>query len=254
MTAIHVRVEEKVEVWTIDNESRRNALSRSVVEALAFQLDAVKLRSEARVIVLRGAGDKAFCAGADLKERADMTLDEVRVFLLKLRQTFSAFELSDKVFVAFLNGGAFGGGLELALSCDLRCAAPHAECGLTEVTLGIIPGAGGTQRLPRIVGKSVAKSLILSGRKVDATEAVKLGLIQQTAQMDEVLVLAQNIARNAPLALAAAKHAIDEGLTLPMSEALELESSYYAKTLSSADRLEGLRAFAEKRVPRFVGK
>jgi enoyl-CoA hydratase/carnithine racemase len=254
VNAIQVQALEQVEVWTLNNESRRNALSRSVVDALATEIDAVNLRPDARVIVVRGAGDKAFCAGADLKERADMTVDEVRLFLQKLRQTFCAFESSNKVFVAYLNGSALGGGLELALSCDLRFAAPHAECGLTEVTLGIIPGAGGTQRLPRIVGKSIAKSLILSGRKVGAAEAVRLGLVEKSAPFDEVLALAQNIARNAPLALAAAKHAVDEGLTLSMAEALELESSYYSKTLSSIDRTEGLKAFAEKRAPRFIGK
>src|SRR5262249_45264958 len=146
-----------IEVWTIDGAPRRNPISRAMLTELEGHVARVSGGTGVRVVVLTGAGDKAFCAGADLKERAAMYEDEVRGFLEALRRTFRAVERSDCVFIAALNGAAFGGGTELALSCDLRVAAPEAELGLTEVKLGIIPGGGGTQRLTRLVGPGRAK-------------------------------------------------------------------------------------------------
>jgi enoyl-CoA hydratase/carnithine racemase len=207
-----------------------------------------------RAVVLTGAGSKAFCAGADLKERASMSPEEVRAFLDQLRRTFRALELSDCVFVAFLNGVAFGGGTELALCCDLRVVAAEAELGLTEVKLGIIPGAGGTQRLPRLVGKGVAKELILTGRRVAAAEAVQLGLASKVGTLDDARALAKTICENAPIAVSAAKHAVDEGAHLELDAALALEQEKYALTLGTEDRLEGLKAFAEKRPPVYRGR
>ena len=136
-----------IEIWTIDGEGRRNAISRAMLQELASLVERVSAAREIRVVILTGAGDKAFCAGADLKERGTMGEPEVRAFLDELRRTLRAIEKSDCIFIAALNGTAFGGGTELALACDLRVAAPAAELGLTEVKLGIIPGGGGTQRL-----------------------------------------------------------------------------------------------------------
>jgi enoyl-CoA hydratase/carnithine racemase len=204
--------------------------------------------------VLRGAGTKAFCAGADLKERTTMTPDEVTAFLGLMRKTFRALELSDCVFIAFINGAAFGGGTELSLCCDLRVIAPEAEMGLTEVKLGIIPGAGGTQRLPRLVGKGVAKELILTGRRVSATEAVSIGLASRVGSQEDAAGLAKQICENAPIAVSLAKHAIDEGAHLELDAALELEHQKYSKTIGTEDRLEGLKAFAEKRAPVYRGR
>jgi len=247
-----------VELWTIDGEARRNAIGRALLRALEAEVARVSAGRDVRVVVLTGAGDKSFCAGADLKERAGMSEAEVRAFLDGLRRTFRSLETSDAVFIAALNGAALGGGTELALSCDLRLAAPSAELGLTEVRLGIIPGGGGTQRLSRLVGPGRAKDLVLTGRRVAAAEALALGLVNRVAAegklAEEALALAAQVASNAPVAVAAAKHAISEGLALPIDEALALELRHYEKVLGTEDRLEGLRAFAEKRAPAFRGK
>lgn len=243
-----------LEQWTINGEARRNALSRAMVKELGEHVARVSRDRSVRAVVLTGAGTKAFCAGADLKERAGMTPDEVTAFLQAMRTTFRALELSDCVFIAFVNGAAFGGGTELSLCCDLRVIAAEAELGLTEVKLGIIPGAGGTQRLPRLVGKGVAKELILTGRRVSATEAVALGLVSRVGTLEDARALARTVCENAPIAVAAAKHAIDEGAHLDLDTALALEQQQYALTLGTEDRLEGLKAFAEKRPPVYKGR
>ncbi len=253
-----------VEVWTINGEARRNAISRAMLSELAGNVRRVSERSpdgslnETRVVVLTGAGDKAFCAGADLKERAGMSEPEVRTFLTTLRQTLRALELSDCVFIAAINGSAFGGGTELSLACDLRVAAPHAELGLTEVRIGIIPGGGGTQRLSRLIGPGRAKELILTGRRIGAEEAFGFGLVNKVAPpgglLETALAFASAIVEAAPVAVATAKHAVDEGYALELDRALELELQKYERVLATEDRLEGLRAFAEKRPPRFQGR
>lgn len=246
-----------IEVWTIDGEARRNAISRAMLAELSRRVAEVDAR-RTRVVVLTGAGDKAFCAGADLKERSTMTEAEVRAFLQSLRDTLRAIERADCVFIAAINGAALGGGTELALACDVRFASATAELGLTEVKLGIIPGGGGTQRLPRAIGPARAKEFILTGRRIPATEAAALGLVARVsspaALRDEAITLARTIAGNAPIAVAAAKHAIDEGFGKGLDEALSLELAHYQKTLGTSDRLEGLKAFAEKRPPRFEGR
>jgi enoyl-CoA hydratase/carnithine racemase len=244
-----------IERWTINGEARRNALSRAMVAELEHHLDRVgDTFPSVRTVVLTGAGDKAFCAGADLKERATMSEGDVRGFLEALRETFQTIEKSHTVFIAAINGAAFGGGTELALSCDLRVIAPSAEMGLTEVKLGIIPGGGGTQRLPRLIGKGRAKDLILSGRRVGAEEALRLGLADRIGGVDVAQQLAEQIVENAPIAVYAAKHAIDEGSHLEMGEALMLEQRAYELVLKTQDRLEGLKAFADKRKPVWAGK
>lgn len=244
-----------IERWTINGEAKRNALSRAMVNELAGHVKRVSGVDRAvRAVVITGAGSKAFCAGADLKERATMSEDEVRLFLSSLRATFRALELSDCVFIAAINGAAFGGGTELALSCDLRVLHESAELGLTEVKLGIIPGGGGTQRLPRLIGKGAAKDLILTGRRVAATEALSLGLVNRIGDAEAALELAKQVVENAPIAVGLAKHAIDDGQHLGLDDALALEQRFYEDTLGTQDRLEGLKAFAEKRRPVFQGK
>jgi enoyl-CoA hydratase/carnithine racemase len=246
-----------VEVWTLDGEARRNSISQAMLGELATRVDDAAAR-RVRAVVLTGAGDKAFCSGADLKERATMNEGEVRAFLEKLRATFRALELADTIYIAALNGAAFGGGTELALSCDLRLASSTAELGLTEVKLGIIPGGGGTQRMARLIGPGRAKELILTGRRVAAAEALALGIVNRVSEpaalLDDALALAQEIGGNAPIAVAAAKHAVDEGLDLPLEQGLVCEQLHYAKTLGTQDRLEGLAAFREKRKPVYLGK
>ena len=246
------------EVWTINGESRRNAISRALAVELESAIARVGASRETRVVVLTGAGDKAFCAGADLKERATMSEADVRHFLEKLRVTLRLVETSDCVFIAAINGLALGGGTEIALACDRRVASSSAELGLTEVKLGIIPGGGGTQRLSRLIGPGRAKDLILTGRRVSAQEAFSLGLVNRVAEPSAVVstacALAESIVENAPVAVSTAKHAIDEGLDLALEDALRLEHHKYETVLKTEDRLEALAAFVEKRKPVFKGR
>jgi enoyl-CoA hydratase/carnithine racemase len=246
------------ELWTIDGESRRNTLTRALVEEMEQQIARVSGQRHVRAVVLTGAGDKAFCAGADLKDRAKMSHDEIKAWLVLLHRAFRAAETAPQVFIAALNGVAFGGGLELALACDLRVADPGASMGLTEVKLGIIPGAGGTQRLPKAVGVSRAKELIFTGRRVPAAEALAMGLVNKLSapggSVSEALDLAAEIGQNAPLAVAQAKAAINGGLHLAWDDAALLEREMYHPLLTTKDRLEGLAAFHEKRTPNFRGE
>lgn len=248
-----------VAVLTLDREARRNALSRDTLFALGRLGRELVADSSVRAIVITGAGDKAFCAGADLKERQGMSTDDVRVQVGLYRTELGVLDTSPKPVIAALNGVAFGGGLELALICDLRVAAPHVELALPETTLGIIPGAGGTQRLPRVVGEARAKEMILLGRKLKAAEALAWGLVNRVSPegvsvLDDTLAWIDPIANGAPIAQAAALGAIEASYEVPLSHGLELERVFYDETVRSEDRLEALRAFAEKRKPAFQGK
>ncbi len=247
-----------VEIWTIDGESRRNSISLRMLSELRSLLGRAAADASLRCVVLTGAGDKAFCSGADLKERVAMSGEDVHAFHAGLRAAFRAIEQAPQVFVAAVNGAALGGGLELALACDIRVAAEPAQLGLPEVSLGIIPGGGGTQRLARLVGVARAKDLVLTARRVGAAEALAMGLVAEVAPAGRLLVqataLAERIARNAPVALRQAKRAIDGGFHLPLEEALALENRMYQDCLGTKDRLEALRAFAEKRPPVFTGE
>lgn len=247
-----------VAILVIDREARRNALSRETLLAFGRLGRECVADPTVRAIVVTGAGDKAFCAGADLKERQHMTPDDVRVQVGLYRTELGVLDRSPKPVIAALNGVAFGGGLELALVCDLRVAAPIAEVALPETTLGIIPGAGGTQRLPRIVGEARAKEMILLGRKLTAHEALAWGLVNRVSPegadvLEDTLCWIEPIANGAPVAQSAALRAIDASYDTTLELGLELERVFYDETLRSADRVEALRAFAEKRKPAFTG-
>jgi enoyl-CoA hydratase len=248
----------EVEVWTIDGAPRRNSLTMAMLRQLHAELARVASRRALRCVVLTGAGDRAFCAGADLKERAGMSDEDVHRFHRDLRAALRGIETSPKVFLAAVNGAALGGGLELALACDLRVLSSAAEVGLPEVALGIIPGGGGTQRLARAIGVARAKDLVLTARRLGAEEALRWGLASKVAAperlRDEALALAEAVARNAPISLRQAKRAIDGGFHLPLEEALDLENRMYQDCLGTKDRKEALAAFAEKRRPVFNGE
>jgi enoyl-CoA hydratase/carnithine racemase len=247
-----------VEIWTIQGEARRNSLTMALLLELRDRVSGAAADRTLRAVILTGAGERAFCAGADLKERARMAVEEVHAFHGTLRDALRGIERAPQVFVAAVNGAALGGGLELALACDLRIVAEGAELGLPEVSLGIIPGGGGTARLPRLVGVARAKDLVLTARRIGAAEALALGVVSRIAPatrlMAEALAFAEQVARNAPVSLRQAKRAIDEGFGLPLDEALALENRLYQDCIGTRDRVEALRAFAEKRPPVFTGE
>lgn len=234
-----------------------NALSRRLVNELRGAIGAIAADRSVRAVVVTGAG-KAFSAGADLKERRGFTLDETRAFLDELGAALRELAALPCPVIAAINGAAFGGGLEVALACDLRIAAEGAPMGLVETRLGIIPGAGGTQRLARLIGVARAKELIFTGRRFDAAAARGWGIVQHVVPPGELEAaaarLAEEIAASGPLAVAQAKSAIDEGIDGPLADGLAVERRHYEVVLVSADRDEGLAAFAEKRTPVFHGR
>jgi methylglutaconyl-CoA hydratase len=249
---------ERVAWLTLDRPEAANALSRALVTSVREAVATLRGEPLPPVLVLTGAGDKVFCAGADLKERRAMTLDETRAFLDELNQMMDEIAAYPQPVIAAIGGAAFGGGLELALACDIRLAAVGVQLGLPEVRLGIIPGAGGTQRLARLVGLATAKALVLTGHRIDAARAADLGLVAAAVPPNELRAeaarWAADLAAAGPLAVAQAKRALDDGYGRPLSEALALERACYEVVLASDDRDEGLRAFAEKRPPRFTGR
>ena len=245
-------------VLTIDGEAQMNVLSRPLVAELAQHARQAAVESSVRAVIVTGAGRRAFCAGANLKERQGWTEDDVRRWLVELHAGLREIERCPKPWIAAINGLALGGGCELALACDLRVIDPGAHLGLTETRIGVIPGGGGTVRLARLVGVGRAKDLILTARRVDAAEALQLGVVNRISAAGDVVpaatALANEVAANAPVAISAAKASVDEGWDLPMDAALARERHHYEKPLLSEDRLEGLRAFAEKRPPKWQGR
>jgi enoyl-CoA hydratase/carnithine racemase len=235
-----------------------NSLSFPMLRELRAAVEDVQFDASVRCVVITGAGDRAFCAGADLKERAGMSEDEVRRYIETIRSTFTLVENLPVPVIAAVNGVALGGGTELALASDLRLVSENATMGLTETSLAIIPGAGGTQRLPRIIGKAKAKELIFTARRLDASEALAVGLANKVVPLahlaEEAAAWAEAITKNGPVALRAAKRAIDRGLEMDLASGLVFESTCYEMTIPTEDRREGLAAFREKRKPVYQGK
>ncbi len=256
--AVTSRRQGRIAWLTLDRPEARNALSRALLGDLRQALAALAAEDIPPVLILTGAGDKAFCAGADLKERRAMGRQEAHAYVAEINGAMNEVAAFPGATIAAINGAALGGGLELALACDIRIAAEGCELGLPEVRLGIIPGAGGTQRVARLCGLAVAKEIILTGRRIDARRALALGLVSAVVPAgdlaSEAARLAGEIAEAGPLAVAQAKRAIDEGWGKPQAEALAVERACYEVVLASADRDEGLEAFAAKRKPRFTGK
>jgi methylglutaconyl-CoA hydratase len=246
-------------VWiTLNRPDARNALSREVNLQLQDLAADVEDREDVRFIVITGAGDKAFCAGADLKERRGVPAAETGPYLNAISGAINRWGDSRKPTICAMNGSAFGGGLELAMACDFRILVEGAEVGLTEVKLGIMPGAGGTQRLPRLIGEARAKELILLGRRIPAARALEIGLVHQVVPRAglraAVEALLAELATCAPLSLRCAKAAIERGHGKPIAEGLDIERECYDMTLYSDDRDEGLAAFTEGRPPRYIGR
>jgi methylglutaconyl-CoA hydratase len=247
-----------VAVWTLARPARQNSLAGETLERLCALAAAARGEPRVRCVVIAGEGDKVFCAGADLKERRGMSIEQVRAQLDLFRRCFDAIDRLDRPVIAAIDGAALGGGLELALACDLRVCAAHVTLGLTETRLAIIPGAGGTQRLPRTIGVARAKQMILLAERLGAEEAMRCGLVHRIAApgqraLDAALDWAEQLSHGAPLALAAALEAIDGAPDRDLPAGLDFERACYERTLLSQDRLEGLDAFLAKRPPKFRG-
>jgi enoyl-CoA hydratase/carnithine racemase len=235
-----------------------NSLDRPTLAEGAKFIKNLHFDKDVRVVILTGTGNKAFCAGADLKEREGMSMSNVRQYIRTIRDTFTDIENLPMPVICAINGVALGGGLELALACDIRIASENAKLGLTEVTLGIIPGGGGTQRLPRLVGRGKAKEMLFLGQRITAPEAFDIGLINRITSedklMDVAIEVAEQIVNNPPIAVQQAKIAINRGMEVELAEGLEIESAAYEVCIPTKDRLEALAAFKEKRKPVFKGE
>jgi enoyl-CoA hydratase len=246
-----------VATLTIDRPEKRNALSALVRSEIMAALDQLEQEADTRVVVLTGAGPKAFVAGADIGEFAQRGAIEQRA-AMEGRRVFDVVATFPKPTIASINGVALGGGCELAMACDLRIAARSARLGQPEVNLGILPGGGGTQRLPRLVGMGRAMRMILTGELIDAEQAERIGLVDEVvddeALADRTRELAQGIARHSPLALRLIKQAVRAAAEMPLAAGLALERELFVTAFSSDDRREGIEAFLEKRTPEFRGR
>lgn len=253
-----LEVKDYIAVVTLNRSSVMNALNYSLLLNLESVLTEIRLNQDVRVLIITAAGDKAFSSGADLKERRAMNPEQVRQFIYKIRKTFDDLANLPIPVLCAINGLALGGGTELALACDLRITVPGARLGLTETSLAIIPGAGGTQRLPRLIGISKAKELIFTARQVPALEALQLGLVNEVVPREELMIrtlaIAELIAANGPIAVRQAKLAINGGMNVDLASGLSLETAAYEGCIPTEDRLEALKAFQEKRQPIFQGK
>lgn len=257
MDFVKVEREGSVATLTIDRQDKLNAISPQVVEELGQAL--LELESEPpTAIVLTGAGEKAFVAGADIGQMSQMSAIEAKRFAEIGHAAMALLDRSPVPTIAAVNGFALGGGCEIALACDIRIAAENALFGFPEVGLGILPGMGGTQRLPRLIGPGLANELIFSGRRVEAAEAKEMGLVNRVVAQDEALNAAQQLAteisKNGPLAVRYAKAAANKALDVDIVSGLEYETDQFALLFSTEDAKEGMGAFSEKRKPEFKGQ
>lgn len=257
LSELLVKREGAIVVVTINRPEKLNALNKEVLEEFKRLVDVLETDKAPRALVLTGSGEKSFCVGADLKERQGMNEKDVLVRLEFVRQLYLRLEKLAIPTIAAINGTCLGGGLELALICDLRIAADNVTMGLPETSLAIIPGNGGTQRLTRVVGFAKAMELVLLAKRISAAEAMTLGLVNRVVPpgqaLNGALAMAGEIAEMGPIATRQAKAAIRGGLERTWEQALAWETECYKPCIYSKDRLEGLKAFAEKRKPHYHG-
>lgn len=261
MSYSHILLEtaaDGIALLTINRPTKLNALNRETLVELDDALSTVESEAGVKGLLLSGAGEKAFVAGADIQELAAAGAVDAQDISLRGQRLFRRLETLSKPSIAAINGFALGGGLELAMSCTLRVAAENARLGQPEVKLGIIAGYGGTQRLPRLVGRGRAMELLLTGEPIDAMEAHRIGLVNHVVPREQLLefcraLLARMLA-NGPLALRLTMQAVDAGLNMSLDEGLRYEAAAFAVSAATGDKQEGTRAFLEKRKPAFSGK
>jgi enoyl-CoA hydratase len=256
--AVDITRDGAVAIVTVNRPDALNALNTETNELLLAAASQLSVDEDVRAVVLTGAGDKAFVAGADVAEMQAFTPSQAEAFALLGHRLCTTIEGAPQPWIAAVNGFALGGGCELALACDIRYAAAEAKFGQPEVGLGITPGFGGTQRLPRVVGPGWAAYLVLSGRHVRAEEALRIGLVQavfpRAELMDKAMKLAVEIAARSRLTLQACKAAVQTALDVDLASGLEIETEIFSDCFATADQKEGMAAFLERRVPRFRGK
>ncbi|WP_416825351.1 enoyl-CoA hydratase-related protein [Ectobacillus polymachus] len=258
MTLVTWDVHSHIAYVTISRPEVLNCLNYETLQQLHEIVVRLRHSPDVRIVIFTGAGETAFCAGADLKERKSLNENEVRRNVKKIRDVFTDIAELPQPTIAAINGYTYGGGFELMLACDFRIAVEEASMGLTEVKWAIIPGAGGTQRLPRLIGEARAKELILTGRKITAQDAYQMGLLNQCVKKEELLSscekLAKEILKNAPVAIQQAKYAINHGAGVDLHTGLAIEAKAYEITIPTQDRVEALLSFEERRTPNFIGK
>ncbi len=246
-----------VATLTINRPDKLNALNQHVLSVLSERLAEVANNTEIRAVVLTGAGRKAFVAGADIAELLPMDYHAAMAFSQAGNQTFTQIERLNVPVIAAVNGFALGGGCELALACDVILASNRAKFGFPEVTIGVIPGFGGTQRLARLIGRNAAKHWVMTGDLFPATEAERIGLVYKLHEPEELfesaMAAARKMASRAPFAVAEAKRIVNRGIQLPLDYALESESRAFARCFQTEDQTEGMGAFIGKRKPQFTG-
>lgn len=252
---VKLDLEGPVAVLTIDRPKALNALNQQVLSELDAAITQVSARPDTRALIITGGGEKAFVAGADIGEMAGYTTAQALAFATRGHQVLARLEALPIPVIAAVNGFALGGGLELALACDFVYASEKAKLGLPEVSLAVIPGFGGTQRLTRLLGRARAKELILTGDPIDAAKAKEIGLVLEVLAPEALLPrckeVAQKIASRGPVAIAQAKRVIEAGADLPLKDANELERQAFAVLFGTDDQKEGMRAFVEKRKAAF---
>jgi len=243
---------------TLNRPEALNCFDYETLQQLGEIVEQIHIDKDVRIVIFTGAGDKAFSAGADLKERKTLNEMQVRRNVKKIRDVFNAIAFLPQPTIAAVNGYAFGGGFELMLACDFRIAVKEAMMGLTELSWAIIPGAGGTQRLPRLIGEARAKELIFTARKINAEKAYEYGILTKVVDKEELMdsceELAEEMLTNGPIALQQAKYAIQYGMSVDLQTGLAIETKAYEMTIPTKDRLEALAAFSEKRKPVFKGE
>lgn len=258
MDQILLEISDFVAIVTINRAESLNAFNYETLMELQRRVEEIRINQEVRAVLFIGAGEKAFSVGADLKERKNLSDEQVKRNLYKINEVFTAIDQLPQPTIAAINGFAFGGGMELALTCDFRIAAVEAQMGLTETSLAIIPGAGGTQRLPRLIGQAKALELILTAGRLTAEEAFTIGLLTKVVERNQLmkacLAFAAQMLANGPIALQQAKFAVKNGMNADLNTGLQIERKAYEVTLPTEDRIEALQAFSEKRKPNFKGK
>jgi len=259
MPSVEITVEQQIAVVILNRPEAMNSVDPEMRQLLHKTWDRIRTDDEIRVAIITGAGDKAFCTGSDLKKTMPTPDSFARqVFAQANSGAIVSGLMTDKPLIAAVNGYAMGGGMELALACDIRICSENAQFALSEVKVGSMPGSGGTQRLPRVIGMSDAMLMLLTGERIDSSEALRTGLVSRVVSRERLMEAAKDIAAkiaaNAPLSVRAVKRMVQQGMDMPLSHAMDVERYVFGLLYNSEDRIEGRKAFSEKRKPDYKGR